>query len=247
MIRITRAELPDSVSDRLSALTKRVGEAEDVKRAAEAPRIWRLASTRAHVHAPLDHVLRQMAPGLGQCMYCGDTGTGIDHFEPISRNPLRTFDWFNHLLACATCNSQAKGDAFPADAHGQPLLIDPTAEDPFDHLRLSLPFGRYEPLTDKGWTTIEVCSLNRPQLEDGRVQSLRVVSTCMERWATAREADDTAKMDEMVLTVQSQPFADVCQSMLRQAVAPGADIVFADTPGILILLRDADLRGALFN
>jgi 5-methylcytosine-specific restriction endonuclease McrA len=147
MIRITRAELPDSVSDRLSALTKRVGEAEDAKRAAEAPRIWRLASTRAHVHVPLDDILRQMAPGLGQCMYCGETGTGIDHFEPVSRNPLRTFDWLNHLLACATCNSQAKGDAFPADAHGQPLLIDPTAEDPFDHLRLSLPFGRYEPLT----------------------------------------------------------------------------------------------------
>jgi hypothetical protein len=108
-----------------------------------------------------------MAPGIEQCMYCGDTGTEIDHFEPISRNPLRTFDWLNHLLACVNCNSRAKLAAFPIDAHGHPLLIDPTAEDPFDHLRLSLPFGRYEPLTDKGRTTIKVCSLNRPQLERG--------------------------------------------------------------------------------
>jgi hypothetical protein len=54
-------------------------------------------------------------------------------------------------------------------------------------------------------------------------------------------------MDEMILAVQEQPFADVCQSMLRQAVAPGADIIFADAPGILALLREPGLRSALLS
>lgn len=36
---------------------------------------------------PLSALLREMAPGLEQCMYCGeDEGTGIDHFEPLARN-----------------------------------------------------------------------------------------------------------------------------------------------------------------
>lgn len=56
----------------------------------------------AQAHHRLDSVLRQMAPGLERCMYCGDNqGTDIDHFEPLARNPLRTFDWLNHLLACS--------------------------------------------------------------------------------------------------------------------------------------------------
>lgn len=245
MIRIPRTDLPDRVSGRLAVLTERVREANDAKQVSEAHRLWRLTSTRTHVREPIDQALREMAPGRGQCMYCGDTGTGIDHFEPVSRNPIRTFDWLNHLLACPVCNSHSKGDIFPVDAHGQPLLIDPTAEDPFDHLRLSLPFGRYEPLTEKGRTTIEVCRLNRPQLEDGRVQSLSVVSTCVERWATARQARDTAKMSQMIRTVQDQPFADVCQSMLRQAVSPGAAVIFADEPDVLVLFRDTGLRRAL--
>lgn len=246
MIKIARTALTDDLSESLTKLTKRIVAAEDEKRAVEARRIWRLTSTRAHVYEPLDRTLRQMAPGLGQCMYCGDTGADIDHFEPISRNPLRTFDWLNHLLACTTCNRH-KRDSFPVDACNQPLLIDPTAEDPFDRLRLSLLVGRYEPRTDKGQATIRVCSLNRPQLEQGRVQSLSVVETCLESWEAARKGGDTAKMDKMVRIVQAQPFADVCQSMLRQAVAPGSDIIFADSLDVLALLRLPELRLALLD
>lgn len=247
MIRIVRAALADDVSERLANLTKQIGDAEDGKRVAEAHRIWKLASIRTHVHKPLSQILRQMAPGLEQCMYCGDTGTSIDHFEPIVRNPLRTFDWLNHLLACTICNSYAKRDIFPVDAYDQPLLIDPTAEDPFDHLRLSLPFGRYESLTDKGRATIKACSLNRPLLEQGRMQSLSVVETCLERWEAARQDGDVAKMGKMIRTVQAQPFADVCQSMLRQAMTAGAGIIFADSPDILALLRLPDLRRDLLS
>jgi hypothetical protein len=179
-------------------------------------------------------------------MYCGDNqGTDIDHFEPVSRNPLRTFDWLNHLLACALCNSHKKRDQFPLDADGQPLLIDPTAEDPFDHLSLTLSFGRYVPLTDKGQATIEVCDLNRPLLQRGRVNSRTNVESSLLRWTAAHRSGNAAAMRDIVRTVREQPCADVCQAMLRQAVGPGAGVIFSDTPQVLAVLRLPDVRAAL--
>lgn len=179
-------------------------------------------------------------------MYCGDNqGTDIDHHEPLARNPLRTFDWLNHLLACSYCNSHAKRDTFPLDGLGAPLLINPCAEDPFDHLLLTLSLGIYQPLTDKGSATIEVCGLNRALLVRGRVQARRVVALCLAEWEAARARGDRIRQAAAVLTVREQPFADVCQSMLRQARSRGADAIFADTPAILRLLRIPELRRAL--
>jgi uncharacterized protein YbaR (Trm112 family) len=85
----------------------------------------------------------------------------------MSMTPLRTFDWLNDLLACTHCNSHHKRDQFPC-VDGVPMLIDPTAEDPADHLRLVLAAGHYAPLTSKGRETIDVFQLNRPVLVRGR-------------------------------------------------------------------------------
>jgi len=58
-------------------------------------------------------------------------------------------------------------------------------------------------------------------------------------------------MAQIVGTIQQHPFADVCQAMLRQALAPGAEAVFSDaevagmTPRLLVLLRLPALRSAL--
>lgn len=181
-------------------------------------------------------------------MYCGESrGTDVDHFEPIARNPLRTFDWLNHLLACSTCNSHQKRDRFPVDEDGNPLLIDPTAEDPFDHLLLTLSLGIYIPLTPKGDATINVCGLNERGLPKGRMHARKVVRLALREWDRARAYDRSDEMQEHVQTVQDQPFADVCQSMLRQAFSPGADVVFSDSPDLLALLRTDELRAALLR
>jgi hypothetical protein len=95
--------------------------------------------------------------------------------------------------------------------------------------------------------TFEVCDLNRPLLERGRVRSRRVVEYCLQMWAAARLADNASVMREAVTTVREQPFADVCQSMLRQAEAPGAEIIFGDSPKVLSLLRSPEVRGALLS
>jgi hypothetical protein len=248
MIRIIRATLPDELASRLITLTHAVRKADPQKRTEEARKIWRRSSTRTNVHEPLSQILRQMAVGLEQCMYCGeDESTGIDHFDPIAHNPLRTFDWLNHLLACTICNSHRKRDRFPMDRNNNPLLIDPTSEDPFGHLLLTLSLGYYEPLSDKGKATIDVCDLNRPILQRGRVQAQRVVELCLKKWEDANQIGNTSAMREAVLTVREQPFADVCQAMLRQAEMPGGELIFDDRPGILDLLRTPEVRSALLS
>jgi hypothetical protein len=248
MIRITRIALPVALAAQMAQLSDQIGEARPDGRTALAKELWRKTSTRNTVCTPVRLVLAQMAAGRQHCMYCGDNhGTDIDHFEPVVRNPLRTFDWLNHLLACSTCNSHQKRDQFPVDADGRPLLIDPTLEDPFDHPFLSLSVGEYKALTEKGRRTIEVCDLNRYLLARGRVQSRRVVALGLRGWKRAFDTGDTVEMEEMLQTVQEQPFADVCQAMLRQAVTPGAKVLFRTTPDVLELLRFDPLRELLLS
>ncbi|MGE7434156.1 HNH endonuclease [Kitasatospora sp. NPDC001175] len=172
--------------------------------------------------ARLRTLLHGMAPGLVRCMYCGDSlGTDIDHFEPIARAPLRTFDWHNHLLACAYCNSNLKRDQFPCDpVTGAHLLIDPSREDPADHLLLYLESGAYQGLTAKGHTTIDVFGLNaRGELVRGRRLAFTVVKALLREWhqhsgvspATARELADALAMLWQ---------ADVFRAVVRLARTP---------------------------
>lgn len=185
MIKIERLTLPDGVEGRLADETRRlVALGDHETRLATARTRWRSKATRT----PLYEVLRRMAPGLERCMYCGDNqGSDIDHHEPMSRNPLRTFDWLNHLLACSLCNSHGKGDRYPVDADGAALLIDPTVDDPFEHMTLALRTGEYVEMTEKGDHTIRVCQLNREVLTRGRVRARAVFTVWLRYLARACE------------------------------------------------------------
>ncbi|GAA2647918.1 hypothetical protein [Paractinoplanes durhamensis] len=163
----------------------------------------------------------------------------------MARAPMRTFDWLNHLLACANCNSHHKRERFPVDEHQRPLLIDPSAEDPFEHLMLSLSVGEYRALTEKGRQTIEVCGLNRFALARARQNVYQVVVLCLRSLPGAVRGDNGYRLAELLHMIREQPCADVCQAMLRQVNQPGAAVVFADVPDVVELLRDEKVRAAL--
>jgi hypothetical protein len=184
---------------------------------------WRAADT---VRRKLRAVLEPMAPGLVRCMYCGDSrGTDIDHFEPLARAPHRAFDWPNHLLACGPCNSNHKRELFPVDpATGTPLLVDPSREDPHDHLRLTLPTGRYAARTPRGEATIDVFGLNRAELELGRARAYHRCRSMLRDWVGLSAAGDP-EAAVVRRALAEQPFADVLYGMLRVAGMPGADVV----------------------
>jgi hypothetical protein len=56
----------------------------------------------------------------------------MEHFRPKSRYSDQMFRWPN-LLLCRTECERLKGDRFPLQ-HGSPLLVDPTQEDPWQHI-----------------------------------------------------------------------------------------------------------------
>lgn len=79
--------------------------------------------------------LRDMAGWRARCMYCGDSeGCDIEHFRPKSRPEWRAFVfvWENFLWICQPCN-RLKSATFPVDVASAPLLLDPSADRPWDY------------------------------------------------------------------------------------------------------------------
>jgi len=247
VIPIVRINLDDELASRLDARTAQLAQANAGTATARAA--WRTA--REEKRGIRDHLIR-MAPGVQRCMYCGDSlGTDIDHFQPIREFPGGTFLWRNHLLACSYCNSNAKRDQFPRDADGTPLLIDPTRDDPANHLRLILRTGVYRALTPGGEETIRVFGLNRGDLRRGRELAFAT------RRAVLCEADALlalGRTDEAAWYLHAladEPHATVLHAMLRSASMPGAaevlgrDVLAALTnPALLAELRPGPASAA---
>lgn len=111
--------------------------------------------------------LKRMAGHSERCMYCLDShGTDVEHFWPKSPYPERMFDWNNLLLGCTECGRR-KGDRFPLK-DGEPLLVDPSAENPWDYLDFDCDTGNLMPRFDaaigipscKGAETVRLLQLD---------------------------------------------------------------------------------------
>ncbi len=113
-------------------------------------------------------ILKSMAGRRERCMYCCDShGTDIEHFWPKSPYPDRMFRWPNLLLCCAECG-RFKGDRFPLE-NGAPLLVDPSADDPWQFLDFDPATGNIaarfnageNDWSSRGAKTVELLQLDR--------------------------------------------------------------------------------------
>jgi hypothetical protein len=226
MIPIARVQLDDKLADRLDKRTANL-RANNVD-SSQARLAWRSADAeRRGVHTYLE----KMAPGIQRCMYCGDNlGTDIDHFEPISCAPIRTFEWLNHLLACSFCNSNQKRDSYPRDLSGMALLIDPTSEDPSRHLALTLSNGEYRALSPKGQASIVAFGLNRRDLTRGRAGAFHTRRATLCRAKTLFDANRRVEAIQCLSALIEEPHASVLHAMIQAMQMPGAvDLLGADT------------------
>jgi uncharacterized protein (TIGR02646 family) len=133
-----------------------------------------------------------------RCMYCLDShGTDIEHFWPKTPYPERMFQWLNLLLCCTECG-RFKGDRFPLLA-GQPLLIDPTAEDPWLYLDFDPTTGnvvaRFDlqgnDWSEKGQATVDVLQLDRREaLASGYRRTFLRLSRLVEQYLQSSAAAD---------------------------------------------------------
>ncbi|MFF0072157.1 HNH endonuclease [Streptomyces sp. NPDC005494] len=249
MIRLERADLPPDTTARLKTYTQRIEKTAESGRKAKAAELWAHTTVRRHVRDGLLATLAVMAPGHQRCMYCGDSqGTDIDHFEPKSLAPVRTFEWLNHLLACAYCNSNQKRSKFPRAEDGSPLLLDPTLENPLAHLRLVLPLCTYKALTPQGAACIDVFGLNsRGVLVDGRRTAYGTAKQSVELWRIATDRGQHDKAAEVVRVAWNRPLADVLVGMFHQSDHPAAALLFDGEEETLDLLRDPALREAFLS
>ncbi|MFN6197388.1 MAG: retron system putative HNH endonuclease [Dolichospermum sp.] len=121
----------------------------------------------------------------GKCAFCErnvELSSGrIEHFRPKSQYVDLTFDWNNFLYSCEVCNNR-KGDKFPLDCDGTPLLIDPTDEDCdiYEYLEFywdeELELASVVGKDGRGKVVQEILDLNRKDLRKHRDKQLTILS-----------------------------------------------------------------------
>lgn len=145
-------------------------------------------------------LLRVMMGERQRCMYCLDShGTDIEHFWPKATYPQKMFQWPNMLLCCTECG-RFKGPHFPLDG-SQPLMIDPSSEEPWLHLDYDPDTGnivaRFDASTgapsEKGLATVKLLQLDRREaLAAGHQRTYRRLSTIVDEAARQQAPDGQA-------------------------------------------------------
>lgn len=115
----------------------------------------------------------------GKCAYCeskllhihhGD----IEHVQPKSLSPERTFDWSNLTLSCERCN-QNKSNLEPEE-NG---IIDPYLSDPESHIYFSGALA-LALTSSPGKSTIAILKLDRPELYEMRLEQQEKIALLLE-------------------------------------------------------------------
>lgn len=202
MRRYRRADLPDEILQYLTAKQSEVDQGKDARST------WDYARGTKKIGRVVE-ALKSMTGARARCMYCEDSrGTDVDHFYPIVPYASMTFHWPNMLWNCTDCGRH-KGNRFPLDDSGIPLLVDPTAEDPWDYLFYDAETGNLAARVDtvsraalpKGRETIGVLveTLLCEAVVEGRLRTQRNLIKAVR--AFSRAPQDPACLDDLMESV----------------------------------------------
>lgn len=243
MRQYTRPDLHKHTTNYFAQKTNHIKRKRKFERkVAEAKRLWdnhKSTSARTECIAKL----RQMNSDLMHCMYCehdqaivtknGKQVAIVDHWQPRAKAPERTFDWTNHFLACHRCNTDLKGEDFPTDSSGQPLLIHPVNDNPLDELEYQPSSGDFKELTPKGKETIDKFRLNdfsamRKQVWNALLESLR-------EYDAAQVQGDTIRAHEIKASwLNLKDFRSILHYFVKIALGPsGTHLTGPDIPDIV--------------
>jgi len=207
----------EPLSTRLTSYLRR--KQEEVEAGKDAKTTWKAArATRT-----MDGVFKtlcHMAGNRERCMYCEDSrGTDIEHFFPKAHFPSRAFTWENLLAICTGCN-RLKGDSFALFDDGSPRLLDPTVDEPWDHLfydshtSLVTAAIRSGQPDERGSHTLDVLlTLNHEAITDGRAAAHRNLVRAVERFEKDAALGKKKATEEFVSAIRdygSYGIADWC-------------------------------------
>jgi uncharacterized protein (TIGR02646 family) len=196
---------------------------------AEAERLYGNARKAAWFR-PVVVALQKLSGKAQRCMFCsGSESSDVEHFRPKADYPHDCFKWENYLWCCTICNRH-KGDKFPFDAAGNPVLLNPLDVDPWDVMfidKFGLLTARFDvalnALNPRGEATIRDVGLDREALQESRRARLRdIKEQVLDAIQKFDAGEVTAKqLKNKVGKWRRQPFqADVADYFLR---GPGKD------------------------
>jgi uncharacterized protein (TIGR02646 family) len=175
--------------------------------------------------------LTAMCSGIERCMYCEDSAwTDIDHFVPKAIEPCAAFVWSNYLGACSGCNSNYKRSEYPTAPDESGLLLDPTRDDPRDHLVFSPSTGLYDAIAESVMAdeSIRVFGLNRAGLAMGRRDAWILLQLAVVAYANALADGNDVAAAMYKAVVSRQPFAGVLKALVHSAEAAATIGVSSD-------------------
>lgn len=215
MIHVRRGPPPGDFGKRAKALRGRFRAARTKNPQIAAAVFWN------SIRRSLREDARELARRFHfKCAYCESrmrhvSHPHIEHYRPKCQERFEDlmFDWGNWLLSCGACNDK-KWAEFP-EREGAPLLLDPTVDEPQDHVRFrrNLVF----PLSDRGKETIRLVCLWRRDLEKERGLWLLQIDTLLLLAAHSQDDDVLrASRDALLWSMQVEaPYA----AMTRQYLA----------------------------
>ena len=189
--------------------------------------------------------LRAMAPGYELCMYCEHNHANvIDHFCPVENDPTLAFSWDNYLWSCSICNTDFKGTQFPVDRNGRRLLLDPTRDEPREHLSFSPRSGKLLGRTPRGNATIEVLGFDRRgNLDNTRALAWRAVQRYLVSYDEACAAGDAVRASEIERDLRKQQHASLLSMLIEILGMPGGALLVAERRCSTILAAYPEIRG----
>jgi hypothetical protein len=233
---VTRPNLDGATQTALKELKAKVANASDPK--GKAASLWKSKGARTALQS-VRAKLYEMAGGRGRCMYCEDgLGTDIEHFYPKAKYPKRAFDWKdNHLLACSHCNSNLKREKFPV-INRRPTLLNPSVDEPAQHLAFLPSTGEFHPIGAKGASSIEVFGLNdrKPprKLPQARQEVLLKLKLLIRDYDACCVAGDAAQAAFVKQTILDEPFPAMLSWLIATAQnTQTAGILDSDIPGLV--------------
>jgi uncharacterized protein (TIGR02646 family) len=248
---VRREDLPQNV---LSYLTKRQAAADKaaVDGSLEIEKVWKSARKTVNIGLALAALRRMMGP-RERCMYCVDShGSDIDHFRPKGTYPESTFLWTNMLLCCTECG-RIKGDRFPLSPDGEPLLVDPSTEDPWQFLDFDPDTGnltaRYDvdlsAWSDKGRQTVDLLRLDRREAMAASYRKSYKRLRAVVQQAVEEGIPDLSAFLDALQAADDHHLLDWCFGSIGGRVGPFLQLreAYPETwRSIAAILADADSR-----
>jgi uncharacterized protein (TIGR02646 family) len=171
MIRVNRGLEPDGFATRSTDWQRRFAEAKIQNPTLTPSKFW--GQVRKEIRPDAQVLFRAF---YGKCAFCESrmahvSSPNVEHYRPKSKFLDQMFVWQNWLLSCGRCNDK-KWAHFPI-CDGQPCLLDPTTEDPNEHV--GFLDAQIIDRTPRGAKTVKLVGLDRTPLVEERARWLMTI------------------------------------------------------------------------